>query len=208
MMRPKILITTILLGCILLFSGCADVDDTLSETVVEEGDTVALDFTLMQEDGTVVETSSEDVAAENNIEATPQLLEFKAGSEQMLPGINEGIIGMSEGEEDTLTLSPEEAFGPYQDELVESMPIEEYQNATGTNETPEVGQQMITQMGTVTVSDINDTHIELDANPPLAGETIVFEFTVESIEKADDASNIGAEEMPEEGVPEMPEEEF
>ncbi|ADE35961.1 peptidylprolyl isomerase FKBP-type [Methanohalophilus mahii DSM 5219] len=207
-MRPKILITTILLGCILLFSGCADVDDTLSETVVEEGDTVALDFTLMQEDGTVVETSSEDVAAENNIEATPQLLEFKAGSEQMLPGINEGIIGMSEGEEDTLTLSPEEAFGPYQDELVESMPIEEYQNATGTNETPEVGQQMITQMGTVTVSDINDTHIELDANPPLAGETIVFEFTVESIEKADDASNIGAEEMPEEGVPEMPEEEF
>lgn len=208
MMRSKILIATILLGCILLFSGCTDMDDPQSETVVEEGDTVALDFTLMQEDGTVVETSDEDVATENNIEATPELLEFEAGSEQMLPGINDGIIGMTEGEEDSLTLSPEEAFGPYQDELVESMPIEEYQSATGTNETPEVGEQMMTQMGTLTVSDINDTHIELDANPPLAGETVVFEFTVESIEKADDVGNAGTGEMPEEGVPEMPEEEF
>ncbi|MFW5987683.1 MAG: hypothetical protein ACOCPU_05660, partial [Methanohalophilus sp.] len=64
-----IFLAVIMVGSIgmFFFSGSS----TNSGKVVEQGDMVSLDFTLMQEDGAVIETSNEDVAEKNNIEATP-----------------------------------------------------------------------------------------------------------------------------------------
>lgn len=203
-MSLKKLVLILLIGSVVLFSGCAGMNDNTNgndttgtgENVVENGDIVTLDYTLMYENGTVVETSVDDIAEENdNIEQSREPLEFEVGSQQMIAGINEGVLGMSEGEQKTLTLPPEEAFGPYREDLVQSMAIEEYQNATNSNTTPEQGEQIMTQMGPITVSDVNETHITLDANSPFAGKTVVFDITINSIKKGENTQN--NEELPE-----------
>ena len=203
-MNAKKLFVMLIVGCALILSGCADTDTNNSETpdgdtsgnVVENGDTVNMSYTLMYENGTVVETSSENIAEQNdNVEQATEPLEFEVGSRQMIAGINEGILGMSEGEQKTLTLPPEEGFGPYKEELVQTMTIEKYQNATGSNTTPEIGKQIMTQMGPITVKDVNETHIVLDANSRFAGKTVVFDITINSIEKSNNTSETG--EMPE-----------
>ncbi len=188
MIRRNLLITLTLLGSIVLFSGCAEISNLSTEASVEKGDIITMNYTLMDENGNIVETSFEEIAAKNNITPPAPPLEFKVGSEKMLSGINEGVIGMVEGEEKRLNLSAKEAFGPYKNNLVQAVTIDKYQNVTGTNTTPEVGKKLRTQMGVVTIKDVNNTHVVLDANSPLAGENAVFKIRVESIEKANTTS--------------------
>ncbi|TGC11594.1 FKBP-type peptidyl-prolyl cis-trans isomerase [Methanolobus halotolerans] len=193
-MRSGKIIMMLILGSALLLSGCVDTDDITAQTAsVEQGDTVTLDYTLMTENGTVIETSNETVAENNDIMQTAEPLVFEVGSEQTIMGIDEGVVGMSEGEQKELTLPPEQAFGPYREELVQEIPIQEYQNATNTTEVPQPGEQLMSQMGVITVTDVNDTHIVLDANSPFANETIVFDITVVSVEKGEVATE-GVEE--------------
>ncbi|KXS44718.1 MULTISPECIES: FKBP-type peptidyl-prolyl cis-trans isomerase [Methanohalophilus] len=188
MIRKNLLITLALLGSIVLFSGCAEISNLSTEKSVEKGDIITMNYTLMDENGNIIETSIEEIAVKNNITPPASPLEFKVGSEKMLSGINEGVIGMVEGEEKILNLSAKEAFGPYKNNLVQAVTIDKYQNVTGTNTTPSEGKKLKTQMGIITIKDVNSTHVVLDANSPLAGENVVFDITVESIEKANTTS--------------------
>ncbi|TGC09182.1 FKBP-type peptidyl-prolyl cis-trans isomerase [Methanolobus halotolerans] len=189
-MRYSKLFMMLILGSALLLSGCVDTEDLSAQTAsVENGDIVTLDYTVMSEDGTVVETSNEESAENNNIEQTAEPLVFEVESGQIIEGIDKGVVGMSEGEQKELTLPPEQAFGPYREELVQEIPIQEYQNATNTTEVPQPGEQLMSQMGVITVKDVNDTHIVLDANSPFANDTMIFEVTVISIEKGETSTN-------------------
>ncbi len=189
-MRTKKLFVMLIVGTALILSGCAGMNDnTAPKASVEQGNVVTLDYTLMDENGTVIETSNESIAVENNIPQTVDLLTFEVGASNILPGIREGVIGMNEGETKRFTLPPEKAFGAYNEELVQSISIQDYRNATNSTEIPQPGEQLMSQMGVITVKDVNETHITLDANSPLAGETIIVEITVLSIEEGQEAAN-------------------
>ncbi|MDG6243335.1 MAG: FKBP-type peptidyl-prolyl cis-trans isomerase [Methanolobus sp.] len=186
-MNIKNLSMILILGSVLLLSGCVD-NDSAHEVSVENGDIVTLDYTLMYEDGTVIETSNPATAESNDMEVVAELLVFEVGAGQMLAAVDEAVLGMVEGERKSLTLSPEEAFGPYREDLVQAITIPEYQEATNTTEIPHTGEMLMTPTGPLTVADVNETHILLDANSPLAGETLVFYITVVSIEKSEELS--------------------
>ncbi len=188
MMRTKEIMVIMILGITLLLSGCAGTDlDPAHDLSVERGDIVTLDYTLMHENGTVIETSDVSTAKDSEIDQISEPITFEAGSGQMLIGIDEGILGMSEGEQRSLTLPPEKAFGYYSEDLVQPITIDEYQQATNTSEIPAPGEMLLTPTGTLTVKDVNATHILLDANSPLAGQTMIFDVTVTSIEKGQES---------------------
>jgi peptidylprolyl isomerase len=89
---------------------------------------------------------------------------------------------MSEGDAKNVTIPVDKAYGPRNDELVMPVPLSQ----VPADLKPEVGQQL--QMGgpngqpvMVSVVDVTDEHIMLDANPPLAGEELIFDIELVAI---------------------------
>ena len=138
---------------------------------VQSGDTVKLHYKGTLEDGTVFD-SSEGRAP----------LEFEVGSGQIIPGLDEAIPGMSVGDTKTVTIAPENAYGEPNPAAVQSVP-----RATVPDELDiAVGMplQVQTQDGRnvpVTVVEITDETVVLDANHPLAGKTLTFEIELMEI---------------------------
>ena len=84
---------------------------------------------------------------------------------------------MQVGQVKTVTIPPEQAYGPHHDEMVMVIPREQLPE----NMDPAVGQQLQMQspdgrtMAAV-VSAASETAITLDANHPLAGKDLIFEI--------------------------------
>ena len=177
----KLTLFLFLIG-IVLVSGCTGSNTGENmEKVVKEGDYVTVDYIGELEDGTLFDTSIEDAAIEGEIynrnrEYTP--LGFTVGAGQMIAGFDSGVVGMAVGEEKTLTLSPEEAYGEYSEERIQTVSLEELESV---GISPAVGDKLSTPQGIVTVTNVTDTEVKLDYNHDLAGKTLIFKVTLVSI---------------------------
>ncbi|MEA3282094.1 MAG: peptidylprolyl isomerase, partial [Euryarchaeota archaeon] len=178
----KQLIICIVIASILVSSGCINSDSGGNAAVVKEGDHVAVDYTGRLENGTVFDTSVKDVATENGVynpSRDYQPIEFTVGAGQMIKGFDSGVVGMAVGEEKTLTISPEDAYGVHREEMVQSVPVEKL-SAAGI--TPVLGEKLTTSMGQVgTITDITNTSVVVDFNHRLAGKILIFDVKLVSI---------------------------
>jgi len=147
---------------------------------VENGDTISVDYVGKLEDGTVFDTSEKEAAVEAGIynemrDYKP--LTFTVGAGQMIKGFDEGVVGMKVGEEKTLEIPPEEAYGEYMEEYARELP----RNAV--NFTPEIGMQLATETGLRgTVTEVGEENFVVDFNHELAGKTLIFKIKVVSLE--------------------------
>ena len=135
-------------------------------TEVVAGQTVRVHYKVLREDGTLLGSSFDG-----------EPLEFKAGAEgEVLPGLSRGVIGMESGASRRVQVSPDDAFGPRDPNLLQKLPR--------ANVPPDVAlgdRLQASEDGPVwTVTEITDDIISVDGNHPLAGEPLVFE--VELIE--------------------------
>ena len=137
----------------------------------KSGDSVAVHYTGRLNDGTVFDTSD-----------GRDPLKFTLGSGQVIPGFNDAIIDMAIGDKKTVEIPVDQAYGPTQDDLVMPVPRDQFP----PDITPEVGQQL--QVGSpsgeimiVTVTDVKEDIVTLDANPPLAGEDLTFDIELVAI---------------------------
>ncbi len=133
-------------------------------TVVKRGDRVQVHYTGTLDDGSVFDSSQ-----------GKEPLSFAVGSGQVIAGFDEAVLGMQPGEAKTVRIPVEKAYGERNDELVLQAPV----NQIPADLNPEVGMQL--EMGgangeilRVVVTELTETHITLDANPPLAGEELTF----------------------------------
>lgn len=130
------------------------------------GDTVRIHYTGRLDDGTVFDTSE-----------GRDPLEFVLGSGQVIPGFERAVTGMERGEEKTVTIPADEAYGERKSELLINVGRSEMPSGLD----PQVGQRL--QMSTpdgqtfqVTVTETSDTTVVLDANHPLAGRDLTFDI--------------------------------
>lgn len=163
-----ILLGIFLLGAILI-SGC-NADQNAAEA--KNGDIVQVHYTGTLENGTVFDTSE-----------GREPLEFTLGQGRMIPGFEQAVLGMKIGESKTVTIPADEAYGPYSDDMVQVINREELTNIPN----PEVGQQLYGSQtdGTTitgTITNVTDTTVTVDFNPPLAGENLTFEIELMSIQ--------------------------
>lgn len=108
-------------------------------------------------------------------------LEFTVGAGQMIAGFDSAVEGMELNEKKTITLKPEEAYGPRHDQLVNEI---EKTNLPPDMD-PEVGQSLVAsspdgRQTRVQVTAVSDNTITIDANHPLAGKDL--EFDIELVE--------------------------
>ena len=147
----------------------------------QQGDRVKVNFTGKLDDGTVVDASidcCEDEGCEDegcDCETGPA--EFTIGDEEVVPGMEKALIGMAPGEKKTVRLTCEEAYGERDEEMVMEVERSEIPEEIA----PEIGQtlELTDEEGEaflVTVTDITDTEVVLDANHPLAGIDITYEI--------------------------------
>lgn len=104
-------------------------------------------------------------------------LEFTIGNGELIPGFENGIIGLSAGDKKTIEIPASEAYGEYKDELLVTVP------KTNAPEGVQVGHSLQANMNTgqmvnFMVREINEDNIIVDANHPLAGQTLIFEIEI------------------------------
>jgi peptidylprolyl isomerase len=140
-------------------------------TQAKNGNTVKIHYTGRLTDGTVFDSSS-----------GRDPLQFSIGSGQVIPGFEEAVTGMAVGEKKTTMIPCAKAYG----ERNPSMTMVVDKKHVPADIEPEVGQKL--QVGSpsgevlaVTVVDVGDDNITLDANPPLAGEDLTFDIELVEI---------------------------
>lgn len=148
----------------------------------KQGDTVKVNYVARLEDGTVVDTSEDCGCDDCNCEEETGPLAITLGEEEVVPGLEQAIIGMQPGEKKTIKLSADDAYGDYDEELVMEVPRAEFPDDIN----PEVGQTLeLTdddgEAFLVTVTDVSDELVILDANHPLAGKDLTYELELVEI---------------------------
>jgi FKBP-type peptidyl-prolyl cis-trans isomerase 2 len=133
----------------------------------KQGDTVSVLFIGRLNDSTVFDSSNGEP------------FKFKLGSGMVIPGFEDAVIGMNIGQEKTITIPSELAYGPHIDDLVTTVNRDLFPPEI----VPEKGKQVrvANQAGQtfiVTITEISDGHVTLDANHPLAGKDLTFNITL------------------------------
>ena len=140
-------------------------------TQVKEGDTVKIHYTGRLQDGTVFDSSSDR-----------EPLQFSIGSGQVIPGFEEAVTGMKIGEKKTAQIPCNKAYGERNPSMV--MVVDKKHVPPEID--PEVGQRLQVgspdgQLLAVTIVEVSEENITLDANPPLAGEDLPFDIELVEI---------------------------
>lgn len=109
-------------------------------------------------------------------------LEFTIGSGQIIPGFENGVIGMQVDESKTLNIPAAEAYGQPKAELILEVPKSQLPPEIN----PEIGLQLMSQttdgqQTPLLVTEVKEDSIIVDANHPLAGKDLTFEITLVSI---------------------------
>lgn len=142
-----------------------------NKTVQESSRLFSLEFTLSIKD-------SEEI--ENNIGKEPMV--FRSGKGDIMPSLESEIITMKAGEKKSIVLTPENAYGPSNEEHFREYPLGDLpESARKVGEFIAITSSDRKEM-LVEVARIDGDKVYLDFNHPLAGKTLVYDIKVLSIE--------------------------
>ncbi len=140
----------------------------------KNGDTVRVHYTGRLEDGQVFDTSAEG-----------DPLEFQLGAGEVIPGFDQGVQGMEVGEKKTIEITVDEGYGPRVDQLVQAVP----RQGMNLDAEPQVGMSLIMQLPDgnqipVSITEVTEDSVTLDANHPLAGQKLFFDIELVELRSA------------------------
>jgi len=138
------------------------------KNVVQAGKQVSFTYTLSMDDGTVIESSNDQ-----------EPLTFTQGGGQILPALESELEGLSVGDEKSVHLAAEDAYGNVSDEAFQEVPIDQI-----PEDAREVGAllQAPGVQSVIRVSEVREDVIVLDFNHPLAGKALNFDITIVGLE--------------------------
>jgi FKBP-type peptidyl-prolyl cis-trans isomerase 2 len=141
---------------------------------IKDGDTVRIHYTGTLTDGTVFDSSD-----------GRDPLEFVVGVGEIISGLDAALHGMTAGEKKVVNVPCDQAYGPINPALRQGVPRDAIPDDIALE--PGVVLQMQTPQGQampVTVVEIGDEEVMLDANHPLAGRDLTFDFEVVSFDES------------------------
>jgi len=134
---------------------------------------------------------------------TGQPLEFVMGKGQVIPGLEKALCGMTKDESGDLLIPAADAYGDYNQEALQTLPIEQFEGVELKDGLTLFGQGEDGQTVQVTVKSFTETEVNIDFNHPLAGKDLMFSVTVLSAREAtaDEISSgvVGGHQHAEEG---------
>jgi FKBP-type peptidyl-prolyl cis-trans isomerase 2 len=138
---------------------------------VKTGDTVKVHYHGRLTDGTTFDSSS-----------GREPLEFQVGSGQVIKGFDEGVSGMEVGQKKTIQIAVDDAYGQKEESMIVEFPRTNFPPELS----PEIGMSLNMTNGSgqvipVTIVDIKEDSVTLDANHPLAGQDLIFDIELVEI---------------------------
>ncbi|RLG30723.1 peptidylprolyl isomerase [Methanosarcinales archaeon] len=148
---------------------------------IENEDFIRINYTGRLEDGTVFDTTDEEVAKEHDIydEKTHyDSFVIVVGKGHVVEGLDEDIVGKEAGYHGTVEIPPEKGYGKHKTELVKTYPTSKF------TEPPVKGMWAVVdgQQGMVVMTI--GRRVRIDFNSPMADKTLIFDYTIE--EQIDD----------------------
>lgn len=135
------------------------------------GDTVRIHYTGRLTDGSTFDSSE-----------GRDPLEFTVGSGEIIPGLDGAVQGMEVGETKSVDVPAAHAYGEADPNGRQAVPREQVPEHIPLD----IGTRLQVQDPSgrtipVTVAEVTDAQVVLDANHPLAGEDLVFEVELVEI---------------------------
>ena len=129
---------------------------------------VTVDYTLTLEDGEVVESTQGGMP-----------LRFLAGNDEILPVLEDALMGLSVGDELNIVIDPEDGYGEYDEDAFEEVPLDSFPADEKLEPGMPIGVEDDSgEIFEATVSEVRPDTVVLDFNHPLAGETLHFKVKV------------------------------
>lgn len=138
-----------------------------------KGDIVKVHYTGKLVNGEIFDSSPEN-----------RPLQFIIGKKEVIEGVEQGVLGMVQGEKRTLTVPADQGYGPKRPEMIEEVERNilpagvDLQVGGKLQITQEDGKQLM-----VEVVALTETTVTLDANHPLAGKELIFDINMLEVKK-------------------------
>ena len=140
-------------------------------TQAKTGDTVKVHYTGTLTDGSTFDSSQ-----------GRDPLEFSVGGGQVIAGFDDAVSGLEIGESITINIPAEKAYGPYQEEMTQTVGRDQFPPDLELKEGVQLQvPQENGQPAAVTIKKLTDKEVTLDANHPLAGKDLNFEIELVEI---------------------------
>ena len=146
-------------------------------TIQPENSYVIIKYTVRLENGEIIKGDPKQGLAH---------MEFVTGYNQVNPGLERRVIGMSEGDEAEITVNPDEGFGRYDPSLIQEKTFAEFPEGKNLEEgrwARATNPQHRVTFGYLVVEKKPD-RIVLDYNHPLAGKALIYKVNVEKVREA------------------------
>ena len=134
---------------------------------------VSIDYTLKSDEGSIIDQSQPG-----------QPMDYLHGHQNIIPGLENALLGKSVGESVDVRVEPAEGYGEFNPDLEQVVPRERFQGV----ENLEVGMQFqaSTEQGPVSVriKQVEGEDVTVDGNHPLAGQHLNFSVTIQAVREA------------------------
>jgi FKBP-type peptidyl-prolyl cis-trans isomerase SlyD len=143
---------------------------------IEKNKVVEIDYTLKDDGGEVLDSSE-----------GREPLSYIQGAGNLIPGVETALEGKSSGERVEITVPPETGYGVRDDSLLLKIERDKFSEVEDLKEG--LRFRMDTPDGPMvfTVMEIDESEVLVDGNHPLAGMTLNFDITVQSVRDATEA---------------------
>jgi len=147
---------------------------------INKGDRIKISYKGYLDDGNVFDSTEKQ---------NGKLLKFTVGEKKIISGIDKAVLGKELGEEFKVRLTPQEAYGEYNEEATQQIDRKELPE----NLDPEIGMVLQVEQKhgdhthpiPVFITEVDPESITLDFNHPLAGKTLNFDIKIEEIVNQD-----------------------
>ncbi|MCW3984201.1 MAG: peptidylprolyl isomerase [Candidatus Bathyarchaeota archaeon] len=146
---------------------------------LQKGDFILIDYVAkVKETNEVFDTTQEEVAKKEHLHKQGEIYEPKlvvVGEGWVLKALDDSLLEAEVAKATTIEIPSDKAFGPRDPEKIRRVPIKQLY-AKEIN--PVVGARIEFQGKMATIRSIGAGRVLLDFNPPLAGRTLIYDFTV------------------------------
>lgn len=137
---------------------------------------VSIHYTLTDDEGRELDSSADQGA-----------FSYLHGARNIIPGLEQALTGKAPGDELRVTVQPRDAYGEINPELVQQVPREAFAGIDDLRP----GMQFRTgdddnQALNITVTEVGDDSVTIDANHPLAGLVLHFDVRIEDVREAEE----------------------
>ncbi len=141
---------------------------------IENDKVVAMNYTLK-------DTKTNEVLDTNE---GGEPIEFMVGRGHIIPGLEEEIIKLNDGDKKEITVSSDKAYGVYDESKLQTLPKEQFAGIELSEGMTLFGQGEDGGQVQVIVKSFNDEEVTIDFNHPLAGKDLLFDIEIASIRDA------------------------